>query len=98
MPTHYEWDIESIDEDGEILDHHHEDSIGAFSSFVLRQALMQQGTRLVLVRNNPNGGRLWAYVTNRELPTHFSNCDQVTEVTVPKIFAQEFKEMLDALD
>lgn len=65
MPITYEWDIEAIEE-GDIVDHHHEDTIVEFNPEELKK-LNNKTLHLVLVRDD-NEGRWWSYVT--------FNCDK----------------------
>jgi hypothetical protein len=79
MKTTYEWDIETVDKFGDILDHDHRDTLAEFAPDVLRDALLQRRqrggnfTRLVLVRSvwtEASGlvDRTWAYVSDVGAP------------------------------
>jgi len=86
MSVGYEWDIEEIDEDGEVIDHNHVDSLNG---------VVFDGDRfcLVLVKNVWNAlegliNRAWAYAELKDgvwtLPDTF--CDGSK---VPKRFVKE---------
>lgn len=88
MPTTYEWDIETWVDD-EIVDHNHRNSVHEFGGEELTMAVAEDGYRLVLVRTNEKG-RWWAYVTDGELPTHFSDAWDRPCIKVPERFFKEF--------
>ena len=84
---HYEWDIETFEDDGEIIGHNHFNTCPGIPS--------ESNERLVLVRsvNVKRVGekdilelheRSWAYVENHKLPSHF-DCG----AKVPKRFCDE---------
>jgi hypothetical protein len=82
----YEWSIETIDENEDIID----------SSFWDEKPHkeLEENERLVLVRNEGNEiegitDRLWAYVIDGKLPKYFSDSnDCVVSIKVPKRFIQ----------
>lgn len=84
----YEWDIETLDANGDILDHNFaEDLRDLLPAFVTQNPSM----RLVLVRHAGNDldgetDRLWAYVDDAwNLPRCFeAGEDMPTDVAVPK--------------
>ena len=72
--TMYEWDIETVDEYGDIIDHHHSDACPGTQT--------SPDKHLVLVRDCGTGwsddpdhfemdDRQWAYVTDGKLPGRF---------------------------
>jgi hypothetical protein len=84
----YEWDLESLDEYGDIIDHRHSDTFPGVPT--------EDNIALVLIRDVGVGisgeehsftldDRAWAYVVDGKLPAQFDN-----GVNVPKRF---FKEM-----
>lgn len=73
MTVLYEWDVETVDEYGDILDHCHADKVED-----LKRLLKDPNTRLVLVRDvvSADGDlkdRTWAYAGRGALPTKFQN-------------------------
>ena len=75
----YEWDIETVDNNGDIQDHHHSDTC-----FDLIKCPLEKGERLVLVRNlgNDEDGlqdRQWAYVDPTGLPDFFDGGAKVPQ-------------------
>jgi hypothetical protein len=91
----YEWDIETYStETNDVLDHHFEDSLGAFSKDALREALADNGKRLVLVRYGAD--KKWAYVENGKLPAFFDGAtSKENGYSVPAIFAKEFAAAIE---
>lgn len=95
MPVHYEWDVETLEDDcDDIFDHHHSDTLQP-----IVHLLREPRTRLVLVRdvgNDVDGltDRSWAYVINGRLPAHFSyDCDgNEVGAKVPKRFTVEMEK------
>lgn len=86
----YEWDVETSDEYGDILEHDFRD--------MLRDLpwLLDKNQVHVLVRTTEDGDRSWAYVDtqSRMLPAEFSVPDaegvyQETGVRVPQRFHRE---------
>lgn len=81
---YYEWDIETVDEHGDIIDH---DFIDA------PRLPAKENERLVLVFNkgDDNEGlldRSWAYVIDGKLPEEFENGRRV-----PKRFHEQLEEL-----
>lgn len=69
----YEWDYETTDDDGDIIDHNHADKLSDFSE-------SDKTETLVLIRDEGNAdagltGRLWAYVIDGKLPEFFTTAD-----------------------
>ena len=96
--TRYEWDIETLDEYGDIENHDHRDKLSEFplNHFDGDKARFD----LVLVRDvgSEHEGvtdRLWAYVFFCKstdvfrLPEFFSDCGEDTRTRVPKRFQKE---------
>lgn len=87
----YEWDIEEIDEHGDIIDHNHADRLGDLDLTELKDA----NKRLVLIRDegNQNDGlqeRYWAYPINGVLPEYFSDAMGEVQIKVPKYLCEEY--------
>ena len=93
----YEWDVETFDVHGDIIDHNHADKLSEpqlrqWFEFPLADGLEN---RIVLVRdvedgNRPFGSRTWAYPENTEehgwqMPAKFEDGS-----AVPKQFGVEF--------
>ena len=84
----YEWDIETVSNDGEVLDHHHADRLKDLPTPSTKNEV------LVLIRDTETE-RLWAYVDeSRMLPRYFSRPEadgqyHETSVAVPKRFHRE---------
>lgn len=81
----YEWDLETLDEYGDIQDHD-------FAERLID--LKGKEWRLVLVRDEGNelnglANRYWAYVENGKLPECFSNATNVVNIKVPQRFHKE---------
>lgn len=90
----YEWDFETTDEDGEILDHHHEDKLDDLAEHFIGG---DHGD-LVLTRNEGNEidgvtDILWAYVKDGKLPECFSNAMNypLPAYKVPQKFHKELE-------
>ena len=95
MAITYEWDVETFDVHGDIIDHNHGDTLAELRNwfeFPLEDGLEN---RIVLVRDvwNDHAGvtdRQWAYPENSEengwqIPSEFDH-----GASVPKRFAKEF--------
>ena len=93
----YEWDVETFDVHGDIIDHNHADKLSEpqlrhWFEFPLADGLQN---RIVLVRDvwNDHAGvidRQWAYLENTDengwqMPAEFDD-----GASVPKRFAKEF--------
>lgn len=93
--VYYEWDYETVDEHGDIIDHHHSDDLATI--YVPSEEIDNFATkRLVLIRNKGNDveglkERLWAYVTKEGLlPSFFSDDgEEPTGVHTPSRFHRE---------
>lgn len=89
----YEWDLETWDGTGpeaEVVDHHHGDTLKTVPWPSV------EAERLVLVRDEDGGERLWAYVDHdsKMLPKFFSKPTAggdyaETQVAVPQRFHRE---------
>lgn len=82
----YEWDIETVDEFGDIHDHNHSARCPGIPA--------EPNERLVLVRDagNDDDGitdRQWAYVVDGKLPAKFSDALDVERASVPARFHRE---------
>jgi hypothetical protein len=96
----FEWDIETIDEHGDIQDHNFSDECPGIPEPGIPE---EEGLRLVLVRDvfewpsndlqrkcDPDlTERLWAYVVDGKLPEFFEDCGKKTAVKVPVRFHKE---------
>jgi len=89
MATVYEWVVETVDSDGDIIDSNFNEKLSELDPDDL--------SHLALVRNQgnePEGltDRLWAYVTNGILPEVFSDSSGTpTTYKVPKRFVKELE-------
>lgn len=101
MTVSYEWDIETLDvdwagnDDPDILDHDHRDTLAEFPHELLVKAISgDHGLRLVLVRDDHKDGdiqdRSWAYVENGRLPERFTYCPEIGK-PVPARFVRELE-------
>lgn len=89
---HYEWDYETVDENGDITDHNHADSLSRFTE-------QDRTGTLVLIRDcgNENAGlkdRTWAYVKDGLLSYHFCDSSGNPMHKVPQRFHDEFSRYL----
>ena len=91
MPVNYEWDRETVDEHGDIIDHNHANK--------LKDIINDDGV-LVLVRDvytEANGVecRSWAYVDeNNFLPEFFTDAFDKPVAKVPQRFDKELRNAL----
>ena len=86
----YEWDIETLDEFGDIEDHEHSEKLRPY------HFNLEPNQQLVLVCDHWQGGwmyRSWAYVVDGELPEHFEDAYQNAEGKVPQRFHKELAKM-----
>tara|TARA_R110002110_G_scaffold105950_2_gene265920 strand:- start:2629 stop:3078 length:450 start_codon:yes stop_codon:yes gene_type:complete len=98
--TIYEWDLETVDEHGDIIDHCHADKLAELEGWT--QCLPGEYVRLVLVRdtwtpinpaesifgmNETLENRHWAYVTAEGLP---ARTNEGNGHKVPKRYQAEF--------
>lgn len=101
MKTIYEWDIETVDTHGDILDHDHRDALAEYTADELHAALTQTRepdgsfTRLVLVRSTFDArgsldDRTWAYVD--VAPFYFRDASDNRAQAVPERFVAELAE------
>jgi hypothetical protein len=88
--TLYEWDLEHLNEDGDIEDHDFADK--------LEDLPKDEKGDLVLVRDvfifEGLCDRTWAYVENDTLPEYFKDSYGVECEKVPKRFHEEFQQYL----
>lgn len=90
----YEWDYETVDTDGDILDHNHADRLEQYTG--------NEEGNLVLIRNAGNEAqglaeRYWAYVKDGQLPEFFEDAAGQKTTKVPAKFQKEFKTFLNRL-
>lgn len=88
MSVKYEWDVETVDDHGDVLDHDHDASL---SALLHRHHDIGNGEQLALVRDvwRDDGeliDRSWAYAENGKLPDTFSGGETAK---VPKRFHDE---------
>lgn len=88
----YEWDIETTDEHGDIIDHSFSDKLKDL------YAPVGSNKHLVLVRNVYNKyvdlvDRNWAYVKEGGLPEYFSDAYGRNTHKVPKKYHRELAEL-----
>ena len=86
MPVTYEWDIETIDDHGDIVDHNHCNNARDMIRWYKDNPANQD---MVLVRDNEYG-RSWAYVKGRKLPESFLDANLVPVGKVPMNYQREF--------
>lgn len=90
----YEWDVEVLDEHGDIEDHHFHVS----AMDMVKEHTENPQSDMVLVRsvgNNDDGvvDRLWAYVKDGKLPEYFEDSNRRdTGYRVPKRFHEELRK------
>lgn len=87
----YEWDVEEIDSDGDIIDHNHADKLSSYKEI--------DGV-LVLVRDVGNSrdgviDRSWAYVLGKKLPEYFTDTDEAKVAKVPQKFHDELAKYFE---
>ena len=99
----YEWDIEDIDEHGDINDHHHRDKLSEFFECGFADdfaaALKGLGCQLVLVRDTLDSDgavdlRSWAYVEDGKLPVFSHDGCGGRAAKVPQRFHRELASTL----
>ena len=103
--TTYEWDMEEVDKDGQILDHDHADNLKDLKiGYSNRQSHEDSWYRLVLVRDYSNGSwqdsdRQWAYVslggTLGFHPDYFENSHQNPANKIPQKYLAEFAKHIN---
>ena len=96
--TVYEWDVETVDCNGDVYDHEHDDRLsGLVGDLEVSAEERARGftKRLVLVRDvwcgRARSGRTWAYVDHDSwsLPERFEDAYGEQCAKVPKRFLQE---------
>jgi len=91
MSVGFEWDVETVDENDDIVDHDFRDSYA--ECMAIAAAEPPEGCRfaIVLVRNSDHAfdGRAWAYLDGGKLPTHFEDAYQHPVAKVPAKFHRE---------
>jgi hypothetical protein len=86
MKTYYEWDYETVNQDGDIIDHNHRKELNQFTD-------QEKTDTLVLVRDKGHE-RSWAYVENGKLPDFFCDAYKRPTVKVPKRFHKELARQI----
>src|ERR1051326_6044506 len=84
----YEWDIETQDKRGEVIDHYHLQSLADGDP-------LQSLESLVLVQDDADG-RAWAYVVNGVLPENFTDAYDRPVARVPDRFPKELTRSIYA--
>lgn len=87
MKATYEWDIETTDEHGDIIDHNHADELKDYTERELKSG------NLVLVRDD-DYSRGWADVEKGKLPEYVTDAYGRNIVKVPQKFHNELKKHL----
>ena len=92
MKTVYEWDYETIDEFGDIVEHNHAAKLSDFED-------KDKSSALVLIRETGSETyglqeRTWAYVVNDQLPEYFTDASGANMHRVPKRFYNELASYL----
>jgi len=94
METSYEWDVETIDEHGDIQDHDHFDKLK--DSYFFHDEINERTLELVLVRDTWNAMgqsvRTWAYMVNKKMPEFFQDAYQNNATKVPQRYLNEFQK------
>lgn len=100
MTTLYEWDLETVDgqgDDAEILEHDHFDKLSLIP-------YRQPNQRLVLVRDTGNDAegltdRLWFYFDGSNESSFFTDSTgSETQIAVPKKYMAEFEKHKERLE
>ena len=91
----YEWDYETIDEFGDVLDHNHADKLSSYEPSEITNDL-------VLVRDTVDEldiikDREWAYVKDGKLPEFFKDAMGNNGARVPKRFHKELAKYLSKI-
>ncbi len=89
MPVRYEWDVETVDMNGDVQDHDHKASYAECLT-VAPPAAGETHSR-VLVRDDDNG-RSWAYIEDDKLPEHFLDAYDRIVAKVPVTFYREVEK------
>ena len=91
MKINYEWDVETVDEFGDIQDHDHSETLRDYHLEV------EAPNRLVLVRDSYTDyglDRSWAYVEDGKLPSHFEDAYGQKIRRIPKRFQFEMDRLI----
>ena len=88
----YEWDIEELDEHGDIENHIHQDKLSAYRALPIGNP----SECLVLVRDNwETGSRAWAYVgEDGRLPEYLEDAHGHRVAKVPQRYHRELAKAL----
>lgn len=97
MPTYYEWDVESVDEHGDIQDHDHCDTLKGYG-VTFKPSEVSKSQQLVLVRDvcdqfGSVEDRTWGYVDieSMTLPEYTKDALGCEGFKIPKKFHAELK-------
>jgi len=95
----YEWDIESVDEHGDIQDHNFRDKLSEFEGKLRSEIPLAKHEKLVLVRDelDIDGGtigRSWAYVENGQIEESFKDSGGGDVTPVPLRFIKELRQSI----
>ena len=95
----YEWDVEEIDSDGDIIDHHHVESYEVADTLKrLYEATEPYTYKVVLVKDSRASGRSWAYIEDGKLPENFEDSYGGNCGKVPERFHKEIEEYKKSLE
>lgn len=93
MTIYYEWDVEELDESGDIVDHNHCGSYAGCLNVLKRDPEPGITRRVVLIRDNDctrSGQRSWAYMkSDWILPPMFTDANGISVAAVPSRFIVE---------
>lgn len=92
MKVSYEWDYETVDEHGDVIEHSHADKLSQFSEGDKTNTLAL--VRDVISENNGLEQRAWAYVKDGALPEYFKDASGSELHKVPSRFHKELKNYL----
>tara|TARA_R100000306_G_C4329666_1_gene119556 strand:- start:342 stop:665 length:324 start_codon:yes stop_codon:yes gene_type:complete len=106
--VNYEWDVETVNSDGDVEDHNFADKMKDLLGYFLDQSQQGCRKRLVLVRSTGDDesgltGRLWAYVEDGDFERgEFQDCGAggpiYPGVEIPKRFVEELESCLSRFD
>lgn len=89
MNVDYEWDCETVADDGDVIDHMHAFSYAEVKAWSAANPCEPVTSHaLVLVRDD-DSGRAWAYLEDGRLPEFFSDAGGADVSKVPQRFHRE---------
>lgn len=88
MTVRYEWDVETVDEHDDIIDHFFQKDYAGVLEELAKDDCPGLIKRAVLVRDDDKG-RSWAYLEDGELPEYFENAYGEEAAKVPAKFIRE---------